>query len=89
MATSPETAVLDRLLEPVAEIFTPDVALGIAGMRADAQLQTRLDELAAKANRGHLTPEEHAEYTEYIDAIDLIGILQAKARAVLARTPPA
>lgn len=89
MPTITEPAVLDRLLEPVTEILTPAVAKGIAEMRAEPLLQARLDELATKANQGRLTPAERQEYAEYLDAIDFIGILQAKARAVLARIPSA
>ncbi len=81
-----EPTALDRLLEPVTEIFTPDVARGIADMRTDAELQGRLDELAVKANQGRLTEAERQEYAAYVDAIDFVGILQTKARAVLARS---
>lgn len=86
MSASMPSAALDRVLEPVAEVLTPEVARAIADVRADPQLQARLDELAAKSNQGTLTEDEASEYDDYIDAIDLIGILQAKARAVLART---
>ena len=81
-----ETAALDRMLEPVKDILTHDVARGLAEMRADPQLQARIDELASKANAGRLTEAEQREYRDYVEAIDFIGILQAKARAVLART---
>ncbi len=74
------------MLEPVAEILTPEVARGIVEMRADPQLQSRLDELASKATEGQLTEAEREEYEDYIDVIDFIGIFQAKARAMLART---
>jgi hypothetical protein len=89
MSTTTENAALDRVLEPVTDILTPEVAQGIADMRADPQLQVRLDELASKANEGQLTDAERQEYEDYVDAIDFIGIFQAKARAVLARTTPA
>jgi hypothetical protein len=88
MDASLETAVLDRVLDPVTEILTPPVALGIANMRADSQLQARLDELADKANDGRLSEEEQREYRDYIDAIDLLGVLQSKARQALARSQP-
>ena len=88
MDATHETAVLERVLDPVAEILTPAVALGIANMRADPRLQDRLDELAGKANEGLLTEDEQREYRDTIDAIDFIGILQSKARQVLARTEP-
>ena len=37
-------------------------------------------------NEGQLTAEERAEYEAYVQASTLIGILQAKARRVLAQT---
>ena len=85
MSTLTETAALDRLLEPVTDILTPEVAKGIADMHADPQLQARLDELATKSIEGQLTEAERQEYQDYVDAIDFIGIFQAKARAVLTR----
>jgi len=53
-------------------------------MRAEPALQARIDELAAKANKGELTSEEDAEYKSYIEAADIIGIMQSKARRYLA-----
>jgi hypothetical protein len=82
-----ESAVLDKMLEPVARCFTPAVAKQIAVLRADQATQARIDELAAKCNEGELTEEEKREYGAYVDAIDLIGILQAKARTLLQRSP--
>ena len=70
---------LDRILDPLTECFTPQVARRIAGLQADRQARRRLDELATKANEGRLTPEEDAEYKQSVDAIDLSAILQAKA----------
>jgi hypothetical protein len=82
-----ESAVLDKMLEPVARCFTPAVAQQIADLRADLAIQARIDELAAKCNEGELTEAEKREYGAYVEAIDLIGILQAKARTVLAPLP--
>ena len=79
-----DIAILDKVLEPVARCFTPAVAKQIAELRADAPTQARLDELAAKCNAGELTETEKREYRAYIDALDLLGLLQAKARAILA-----
>jgi hypothetical protein len=77
------TTVLDRFLDPVASCLTPDVAQRIVSIGLDPQTQARLDELAERANRGELTAEERAEYEEYVEGMDLIGILKAKARKVL------
>ncbi len=82
-----ETAILDKMLEPVTRCFTPAVAKQIAELRADQVTQDRIDELAAKCNEGALTEVEQREYGAYIEAIDLIGILQAKARVLLASLP--
>lgn len=77
-------AVFEKMLDPVARCFTREVAQQIAALQADAPTQARIDELAEKCNEGALTEAEQYEYEAYVDAIDLIGILQAKARAILA-----
>lgn len=86
MSTSHDNTVLDEVLDPVAHCFTPDVARRIVAWQADPKLQLRLDELAAKANEGELTDQEREQYDAYVEAIDLISILQAKARKILATT---
>jgi hypothetical protein len=75
---------LDELFDSVAECFTPDVARRLTQLRAKPAFEARVEELAAKANEGELTPQEDAEYATYIEFGDLIGILQAKARNYLA-----
>jgi hypothetical protein len=75
---------LDRILDPLAKCFTPDVAKQVVELRPDASTQAHIDELASKANHGTLTPAEQAEYEGYVDAIDVVAILQAKARKMLA-----
>jgi hypothetical protein len=82
-----DIAILDKMLEPVARCFTPAVAKQIAELRADAPTQARIDELASKCNEGELTETEKREYQAYVDALDLLGLLQAKARAMLASQP--
>ena len=57
----------------------------LASLRAKPEEQARIDELAGKANEGVLTDEERTEYAAYIDAFDILGILQTKARSVLAK----
>jgi hypothetical protein len=78
------TSYLDRFLEPVTEALTPDVARAIVGLRADPELQAHIDELRRKANEGTVTPEEDAEYKDFVEAVDVISIIQAKARRFLA-----
>ncbi len=84
MSHYPDNTVLDELLDPVAQCFTPDVARQIVALRATPTLQARLDELAGKANEGNLSQDERERYEAYVEAIDLISILQAKALKMLA-----
>ena len=83
-----EGGILDMILEPFARCLTPAVAEQLAGLRADQATQARIDDLAAKCNDDALTEAERREYEAYVEAIDLVGILQAKARALLASLPP-
>ena len=76
---------LDQLLEPITEAFSPEGARKVVELRADPVLQARIDALAEKANQGTLTPEEDREYKGYVEAADIIGIIQAKARRFLAK----
>ena len=78
-------AYLDQFLDPLADAFSPEVAQRIVNLRASQEHQTRADELARKANLGLLTPAEDAEYKSFIDAVDMVSILQAKARKFLAQ----
>jgi hypothetical protein len=41
--------------------------------------------LPQKANEGTLTREEDAEYKDFVEAVDVISILQAKARRFLSK----
>ena len=81
--TPPEASILAQLLEPLGHCLTPKLAQRIAELRTTPEAQARIDELADKCNEGELTPEEVAEYDSYVDAIDLIAVLQAQARDVL------
>jgi hypothetical protein len=82
------TTLLDRLVEPVAACLTPAAARKLVELRADPDLQARVDELADKANLGSLTDEERGEYDRYLAAFHLVTILQAQARKHL-RSPAA
>ena len=80
MALTAQRQILNDMLDPVGECFTPAVAARIAALRADRKTQKRLDELAEKNAEGTLKPAENVEYDAYIEALDVIAILQAKAR---------
>src|SRR5205807_776046 len=87
MKRSPAT--IDRLVEPVIRTLTPEVARALIKLRADRELQARMDELAEKCNEGRLTPDEKEEYETSIRFGNFIAIIQAKARALLKHRPSA
>jgi hypothetical protein len=78
---------LDRLLEPLADCLSPEVAAKVVNLRADEALQHRVDYLADRANEGLLTPAEQEEYAGYLQANEVITVLQARARSLLRGQP--
>ena len=66
IATIDNRHVLDRLLNPVRDVLTPEVAQAIADLRADATTQGRLDDLAERHHEGQLTPDELTEYQSLV-----------------------
>lgn len=79
--------MLDRVLDPIGRALSPDVARRLVALRADAEAQARVDYLGDRANEGLLTPAEREEYESLLAAANVIAILQAKARRLLASSP--
>ena len=77
---------LDRMLQPVTEAMSAEFANKLVGLRADDELLSHIEILREKANHGTMTAEEEAEYREFVEANDVISILQSKARLVLAES---
>ena len=69
----------------MTDVLTPEVASALLDLRTDAELQAHIDELRRKANEGTLTRAEDAEYKDFVEAVDVISIIQAKARRFLAK----
>src|SRR5687768_4808326 len=67
----------DRAVEPVLGILSREQAAHIANFHGDQQLQSKIEELAHKANEGELTEEERAEYEGYAQANRFLAVLQA------------
>lgn len=77
------SSTMNRLFDPLARMLTPEVAEKLVRFRFDRKTQAHLGKLARKCNEGKLTDSERSEYESYVYGIDFIGILQAKARAML------
>jgi len=72
--------LLDQIIEPFAECLTQEAARKIVAIRADEELQKRVDALADKANSGTLSETEQSEYDRYLAAFHFVTILQSRAR---------
>jgi|TARA_B100002003_G_C13998711_1_gene482194 uncharacterized protein YnzC (UPF0291/DUF896 family) len=71
------------MLRPLTDCFTPQIARQVSEADIDSETQDRINELATKANQGLLNDEEREEYSEFVEYIDLIAIIKAKARLKL------
>jgi len=65
---------------PIFAIRSDNQMLRLTQLKADPSLADRVEELAAKANEGERWAEERDEYEAYIEANNLMAILQAEAR---------
>ncbi|HEV7473262.1 MAG TPA: hypothetical protein VGN90_04380 [Pyrinomonadaceae bacterium] len=65
------------------EIVLPEKAGEVVEFRVDAELQSRIEELASKSTEGQLTAAERAEYAGYVRANKFVAILQRQARQLI------
>ena len=78
------SSILDHMLQPATDQMPPDFARKLLDLRASPELLARIENLRAKANTGKISQEEELEYKEFVEAIDIISLLQSKARKILA-----
>jgi hypothetical protein len=84
MAT--QEAILDEMLEPLVEALTPESARVLSQIQAKPSIQARVDQLATKCNEGELSAEERTEYEDYVRIGNLLALIKAKAKRVLAES---
>ena len=73
---------------PIFALLTPDQTRRLADLQGDPSLENRLAELAEKANEGKLSLADREEYEAYIEANNLLAVLQAEARFRLNQSEP-
>ncbi len=74
---------LERLVDPLGDCLTPETARRILRLKADRKLQSRVNFLADRSASGTITPEELAEYGNYVTFGTFVAILKSKARQLL------
>ncbi|HKB99206.1 MAG TPA: hypothetical protein VKD23_10495 [Terriglobales bacterium] len=75
---------LERVLAAVGQCLDRKSAESLLQLRADAEMQARIEELADKCTEGTLSEEERQEYDAMMRVGNFVAILQAKARQLLA-----
>jgi hypothetical protein len=83
VATNSASAAFERVIGALGQCLDRQSAEAIIRLRADAEMQGRIEELADKSNEGSLTQDERDEYEALIRVGNFVAILQAKARRLL------
>lgn len=86
MDTLAPASLLEDLIRPLSECLTPESATRLLEVKADSQLQARVDELADRQRLGTLSAEETSEYAKYVSYGTLLAILKSKARQLLSHS---
>ena len=84
MPASSTDAAFERVLAAVGQCLDRRSAEALLRLRADREMQGRIEELADKCTEGRLTSEERDEYEALIRVGNFVAVLQAKARRLLA-----
>jgi hypothetical protein len=71
---------LDELLDDLTRDVSPEVVARIARLRTDPDVQKRLDYLAERSTEGLLTKSERREYSEFVEAIDVLAVARLRYR---------
>lgn len=74
---------MERVVSDLGRCLTLESAQSIADLRADPELQQRIDLLAEKHAEGQITLEERDELEAYVSTATFLSVLQAEARRVL------
>jgi hypothetical protein len=80
-----EISILARVLSD-GEEFTPALARHVLGLGFSEEDNARMNDLAARNQRGALSSRERDNLRGYANAGCLLGILHAKARRALKKT---
>jgi hypothetical protein len=86
MKSTKTDPLLDRLIGPLGDCLTAESARRLLALKADRELQARVDYLAERCNEGLLTSDEQAEYSNYVSFGTFVAILKSKARQLLAKS---
>jgi len=84
--TTSEIAIWRRVLEPGKPTFSADAARSILALDFRPNDREQMQELAAKARAGTLSPDEQSAIDNYEKVGHLLSLLKAKAQVSLKTT---
>jgi hypothetical protein len=82
----PLQAAFHRGMSLLFDILTPEQLQRMAEVQADENLAPRIEYLSQRANEGELTDFERGEYEGYLEANNLLSIIQSEARLRLSES---
>jgi hypothetical protein len=80
MTTDTTGTIWGRVIDPDTPGFSPEAARSILALQFPPADVDRMNDLAAKARAGTLTPAEDEELENYLQVSQVLTILQSKAR---------
>jgi len=86
--TNGQMTAFERLVRPLSQSLTVELARALIGVQADAETQSRYEELADKRTENRLAAAELDELEAIVRANTFLGVLKAEAHALLARVKP-
>ncbi len=83
MISTVESQAFDRAVTPVLKQVLPEAKdMEVFEFSIDAELRSRIDELASKSTEGELTEAEQFEYQGYVRANKFLAIFLRQVRRI-------
>jgi hypothetical protein len=86
--TNGQMTAFERLVRPLSQSLSVELARALIDVQADAETQSRYDELADKRAEGQMVAAELAELEALVRTNTFLGVFKTEARALLARVKP-
>lgn len=80
-----EASILARIIQSDDRALSPEIARYLISIKLPPDDEDRVNELSAKARAGSLSDRESTELDSYLHIGSLLGVMQSKARRILAR----
>ena len=80
-----EASILARIIQSDEREQSPEIARYLISMKLPPADEARVNELSGKARAGSLSEIESRELDSYLHIGTLLGVIQSRARRILAR----